>query len=206
MRTTLFALVVAIGTATAGAQTLEGGDRPDPDVAQAGLAWLLGDYGKALRHFRAAAARGSPHGQYNLAMMLLLGEGTAPQPRQAVAWLHNAAQNGLARAQYELAELHVKGRHVPRSLSRAAWWHGLAAQQGWLDSQVKLADMHLRGSGVRRDMREALQWYVLAAAQGNAYARGKALELGQRLDSVQAPPDKQPSFSRAPDVRIDGPL
>jgi TPR repeat protein len=73
---------------------------------------------------------------------------------------------------------------VPRSLSRAAWWHRQGARQGWLDSQVKLADMHLRGSGVRRDLREALHWYVQAAAQGHAYARAKALELGQRLDGV----------------------
>jgi TPR repeat protein len=184
MRTTLLAVLIAIATITAGAQTLDEDDRPDPDVAQAGLAWLIGDHGKALRHFQAAAARGNAHGQYNLAMMLLLGEGTAAQPRQAVAWLRKAARNGLARAQYEFAELHFEGRHVPRSLSQAAWWHGKAARQGWLESQLKLADMHMRGSGVRRDRREALRWYVLAAARGNAYARDKALELGRRFDDI----------------------
>lgn len=72
---------------------------PDLDLMQAWPAWLVGDHVKARRHFLAAALRGHPHAKYNLAMMLIHGEGGPSSPAEACALLRTAAGHvELARA------------------------------------------------------------------------------------------------------------
>jgi TPR repeat protein len=75
---------------------------PDPDLLQAWPAWLVGDHAKARRHFLAAARRGNPLGQYNLAMMLVHGEGGPPSMAKACALLLTSAVS------VELARLELK--------------------------------------------------------------------------------------------------
>jgi TPR repeat protein len=81
----------------------------DPDVLQGGPAWLVGDHVKARRHFRAAAERGHPLGQYNLAMMLLHREGGPCGATEAVALLHQASDAGIVLASEALEQLHDGG-------------------------------------------------------------------------------------------------
>ncbi|HEU5296769.1 MAG TPA: SEL1-like repeat protein [Burkholderiaceae bacterium] len=64
---------------------------PDPDLLLAWPAWLVGDHVKARGHFLAATRRGHPLGQYNLAMMLIHGEGGPASPAEACALLRRAA-------------------------------------------------------------------------------------------------------------------
>jgi len=65
------------------------------EVVQGETAWLLGDHVEARRHFRIAAQRGSPLGQYNLAMMLLYREGGPCDAAQAIALLGKSADAGV---------------------------------------------------------------------------------------------------------------
>jgi len=81
----------------------------DLDVLQGGPAWLVGDHVKARRHFRAAAERGHPLGQYNLAMMLLHREGGPCGANEAVALLHQASEAGIVLASVALAQMHERG-------------------------------------------------------------------------------------------------
>jgi TPR repeat protein len=75
---------------------------PDPDLLQAWPAWLVGDHARARSHFLAAARRGHPLGQYNLAMMLIHGEGGPPSLAEACVLLRkSAARLELARAALE---------------------------------------------------------------------------------------------------------
>jgi TPR repeat protein len=100
MRQSILSLLVVCAGA-AGAQSLPvlGAD---PDLLQAFPAWLVGDHAKARRHFLAAARRGDPLGQYNLAMMLIHGEGGPPSVEQACALLRTAAVRvAVARAELE---------------------------------------------------------------------------------------------------------
>ena len=64
---------------------------PDPDLLLAWPAWLVGDHVKARGHFLAAARRGHPLGQYNLAMMLIHGEGGPASPAEACVLLRQSA-------------------------------------------------------------------------------------------------------------------
>jgi TPR repeat protein len=70
----LTASILLAGAAAAHGQSLPEAP-PDPDLLHAWPAWLVGDHVKARQHFLAAARRGHPLGQYNLAMMLIHGEG-----------------------------------------------------------------------------------------------------------------------------------
>ena len=81
----------------------------DLDLLQGGPAWLVGDHVKARRHFRAAALRGHPLGQYNLAMMLLHREGGACDTAQAAVLLRKSADAGNSLAREALEQMHAQG-------------------------------------------------------------------------------------------------
>ena len=81
----------------------------DLDLAQGGPAWLVGDHVKARRHFRAAAQRGHPLGQYNLAMMLLHHEGGPCGASEAMALLRRAAEGGVGLAREALEQIQDSG-------------------------------------------------------------------------------------------------
>ena len=80
----------------------------DPDLMQAWPAWLVGDHVKARHHFRAAAENGHPLGQYNLAMMLLHGEGGPCEPVGAETLLRKAADSGVELARQGLTQIHLR--------------------------------------------------------------------------------------------------
>lgn len=104
-------LVACTGAASAQASPPEQLPLPDLDldVMQGGPAWLVGDHVKARQHFRAAAQRGHPLGQYNLAMMLLHREGGPCASAKAVALLHKATQGGIGLAREALEQMHDGG-------------------------------------------------------------------------------------------------
>lgn len=84
------------------------GAAPDPNLMQAWPAWLVGDHVKARRHFRVASENGHPLGQYNLAMMLLHGEGGPCRPAEAKTLLRKAAYGGVDLARQALDQIHVR--------------------------------------------------------------------------------------------------
>ena len=77
----------------------------ESDVVQGGMAWLVGDHAEARRHFQVAAQRGSPLGQYNLAMMLLYREGGSCDAAQAIALLRKSAYAGIDLARDALNQM-----------------------------------------------------------------------------------------------------
>lgn len=81
----------------------------DPDLMQGGPAWLVGDHVKARYHYRAAAQRGHPLGQYGLAMMLLYREGGSCGTAEAVALLRKSAEGGVVLAREALEQLRSRG-------------------------------------------------------------------------------------------------
>jgi len=105
MRHSLSCLLLAC-TTVAGAQFGPPVPTSVPDleqeVVQGGTAWLVGDHVEARRHFQVAAQRGSPLGQYNLAMMLLYREGGPCDAAQAIALLRKSADGGVDLAREAL--------------------------------------------------------------------------------------------------------
>jgi TPR repeat protein len=89
MRHLTASILLACASAASGQPVPE--PAPDPDLMQAWPAWLVGDHEKARRHFLTAARRGHPLGQYNLAMMLIHGEGGPPSLVEACSLLQTSA-------------------------------------------------------------------------------------------------------------------
>ena len=81
---------------------------PDIDLLQAGPAWLVGDQVKARGHFYAAAQRGNPLAQYNLAMMMLYREGGPCNILEARVLLRKAETGGVFLARDAIEHMQVR--------------------------------------------------------------------------------------------------
>ena len=92
---------------------------PPPAQAQtreAVVAYEAGRFDEALQGFSSAARQGNRLAQFNYAMMLLRGEGTAARPQEALVWLRKAADNGMTHAQYTWGDLYERGELVPNEV------------------------------------------------------------------------------------------
>lgn len=130
-----------------------------------------GDYPAALAGFRREATRGDRLAQFNYAMMLLKGEGTAASVPDGVRWLSEAAGAGMTQAQYVLATMYDDGQFVARDATVAHGWYLKAAQQGNVQAELALANQFLDGRGTPRDNHEAFVWYQKAADAGEPVAQ-----------------------------------
>lgn len=149
--------------------------RPAPPAEamtrQAVAAYEAGAFDAALRDFAQAARQGNRLAQFNYAMMLLRGDGTAPKPQEALTWLKKAADNEMTHAQFTWGELHERGDLVPKSLPEANRWYEKAGQGGHVQAQVALATNYFTGRGVDRDYGKAFEWYRRAASAGDGGAQ-----------------------------------
>jgi uncharacterized protein len=156
----LLSLAVAAFSAAAG-----GADGP------AWQAYVRGDYAAARSLYEEKARAGDRLAQYNLAMMLLRGEGGVSDPEDGARWLRKAADAGMVQAQYNLGLLYEGGVGVPRSLTAASEWWEKAAEHGHVDAQVELATQYFLGRGAPKDWKLAARWYEAAAENGDAGAQ-----------------------------------
>jgi uncharacterized protein len=134
-------------------------------------AYARGDYVAARSLFEEKARADDRLAQYNLAMMLLRGEGGASDPEAGARWLRKAADAGMVQAQYNLALLYEGGIGVPRSLTAATEWWEKAAKHGHTEAQVELATQYFLGRGAPKDWKLAARWYEAAAENGDAGAQ-----------------------------------
>ena len=81
------------------------------------VAYQRGDFAAARAAYERDARLGDRLAQFNLATMLLRGEGGAADPASGVDWLRKAAEAGMAQAQYNLGLLYESGTGVARSLT-----------------------------------------------------------------------------------------
>jgi TPR repeat protein len=176
-------LLVAV---VASAQRLQIVPDDDLDLANGFAAYQARDAKRALEHFRKAAERNQRVAQFNLAVMLLTGDGVPADPAAGLGWLRRAADNGMARAQHALGLLYDSGEHVGgRSPQQATLWYRKAAEQGWRDAQLNLGTQYFLGRGAPQDMREAARWYEKAAEQGDEGAAYILASLYEKGDGVE---------------------
>ncbi len=140
-----------------------------------------GNFAVALKEFREAAARGNRLAQFNYAMMLLNGEGTAANPEEGRKWLRKAADANMSHAQYVYGKMYDDGDFVARDPVEAHQWFLKAAQQGHVQAELALANQFLDGRGTPRDNAQAFFWYKKAAEGGDMtaqYVAGSFYERG----------------------------
>lgn len=157
-------------------------------LAQFNLAMMIfrgecaGSRDSAIGWLKKSAAQGLPQAQYNLGLVFENGDGIPRSQTDATAWFRRAAMQGHTAAQTSLATQYMLGRGAPRDLAQAAMWYERAATGKDVAAQYIIASFYEHGDGVKTDLRRALYWYGQAAEQGDVLARGKAEEVGAKLD------------------------
>jgi TPR repeat protein len=186
----IFAVVLAMGLASAMAMPSFAQDDEDDTADAASTAFNNGDYAGALKIWQPRADQGDPDAMTNIGVLYQFGLGIPRSMKKAAALYEKAAQLGFVTAQYDLANLYYDGNGVDRDRKQAARWYTAAAQGGHAKSQFYLAQMYESGEGVDENEATALQWYQKAADQGLPEAQ---YTLGNKLingDNVGADPDK----------------
>jgi TPR repeat protein len=148
------------------------------------VAYQRGDFAAARAAYEHDARLGDRLAQFNLATMLLRGEGGAADAAAGVEWLRKAAQAGMAQAQYNLGLLYESGTGVDRSLTAATEWWEKAAQQGHVDAQVQLGTQYFLGRGAPKDWALAARWYEAAAENGDPGAQYLIASFYEHGDGV----------------------
>lgn len=146
-----------------------------------------GQQTQALDEFRRAAEQGNRLAQFDYAMMLLNGEGVAPDPRGAVQWLERAANAGMSQAQYVYGKMFDDGYIVDKSIPQANRWYEKAAKQGHVQAQAAIANEYFIGRGVPRDYKTAFGWYEKAAQGGDLPSQYIVASYYERGYGVVAP-------------------
>jgi TPR repeat protein len=180
-----FALATACALASAAyaqnAAPEQGQAAADPETQTAVADYNAGNFAAALKEFHEAADHGNRLAQFNYAMMLLNGEGTAANVDEGRKWLRKAADQNMSHAQYVYGRMYDDGDFVARDPAQAHEWFLKAAQQGHVQAELALANQFLDGRGTPRDNAKAFFWYKKAAEGGDMtaqYVTGSFYELG----------------------------
>ena len=156
--------------------------RATPTASANGTEKLPPGIGGALR---AAAAKGDPAAQYEIAQRYADGRGVPQDAAESAAWLERAAKQGLVPAQFRLGGLYEKGLGVTKNLDNARHLYTVAGEAGNAKALHNLAVLYAEGIDGKPDYQTAAQWFRKAAAYGMAdsqynlgvlYARGIGVE------------------------------
>ncbi len=90
----------------------------------------------------ALANAGEEDAQMALCSAYSYGLGTAPDPRQALAFCSGAAKNGAPRAQLLLGDFHLQGIGTETDVGAAKFWYAKAAEQGMMQGHIGLASIY----------------------------------------------------------------
>lgn len=126
---------------------------------------------------REAAKRGDANASFRLALMLLNGQGVAPNRAEAARFMKIAAELGHVRAQYILGTFYHEGTGVKQDQKAAARWIARAAAGGDAEAQYAYGLLLLSGGGVPVDKVRAMEWLGKASRQGSEGARDVLREL-----------------------------
>jgi TPR repeat protein len=157
----LFALAL-IGPASPG--PLEDGE----------AAYRAGDFAVAMELFRPLAEDGEAKAQFHLGRMYALGQGVAPDSKEAIGWYRKAAEQGNADAEYVLAVMvEDNAAASPRDAAEARAWLRQAAEQGGFNAQFRLGMAYAKGDlGLpRNDVLARMRLSLAALRAENAYVR-----------------------------------
>jgi len=148
----------ANGAAASSAETVSGAGEPLELPAP-----TVGPYS-----LRLAATQGDPSAQFEVAVRIGEGQGTAQDSKEAALWYERSANNGFAMAQYRLGTLYERGLGVAKDLEQAEVWYTRAAEQGNVKAMHNLAVLIAGYGGTDPDYATASRWFAEAAERGLA--------------------------------------
>jgi localization factor PodJL len=134
---------------------------------------------------RAAATKGDPAAEFEVAVRLAEGRGMPQNFTAAAEWFERAAQRGLVPAQFRLGGLYEKGMGVKKDLEAARRLYLAAANAGHAKAMHNLAVLYAEGADGKPDYQTAAYWFRRGADHGVTdsqynlailYARGIGVE------------------------------
>eukprot|EP00727_Mastigamoeba_balamuthi_P009484 m51a1_g5158 hypothetical protein (351) ;mRNA; r:98648-99780 len=128
----------------------------------------MGDLGKAVELWQAAAELDEVAAVYNVAWCTDTGNGMPRCPDDALALYRLAAAQSYPPALNNLGVRYRNGEGVPRDLRRAARLFEEAAARNNLSGMFNLAYSYSTGEGAEKDKAKALALYREAAARGHS--------------------------------------
>jgi localization factor PodJL len=115
---------------------------------------------------RAAAAKGDPAAEYEIAQRYAEGRGVPQNLAEAAEWFDRAARQGLAPAQFRLGGFYEKGFGVKKDLEAARRLYLVAAEAGNAKAMHNLAVLYAEGIDGKPDYPSAAKWFRKAADYG----------------------------------------
>jgi localization factor PodJL len=115
---------------------------------------------------RAAAAKGEPAAEYEIAQRYAEGRGVPQDLAEAAVWFDRAAKQGLAVAQFRLGGFYEKGFGVTKDLEAARRLYTSAADAGNAKAMHNLAVLYAEGIDAKPDYQNAAKWFRKAADYG----------------------------------------
>jgi localization factor PodJL len=115
---------------------------------------------------RAAAGKGDPAAEYEIAQRYAEGRGVPQNLAEAADWLEHAAKQGLAPAQFRLGGFYEKGFGVKKDLDAARRLYLAAAEAGNAKAMHNLAVLYAEGIDGKPDYQNAAKWFRKAADYG----------------------------------------
>jgi localization factor PodJL len=114
----------------------------------------------------AAAVKGDPAAQYEVAVRFAEGRGVPQDLTAAAEWFERAAKQGLTPAQFRLGGLNEKGLGVPKNPENARRLYLAAAEAGNAKAMHNLAVLYAEGFDGKPDYPTAAKWFRKAADHG----------------------------------------
>jgi uncharacterized protein len=158
---------------------------PAEDSRSATVAYMKGDYAKALRLLQSFAEQGDDTAQYMVGSMYDEGKGAPQDYAAAVRWFRKAAEQGNDLAQFSLGLMYFHGHGVSQSDVAAVSWYRKAAGQNNAHAKTKLGAMYYLGRGVPQDFVLAHMWFNLATADGDKEAVAPRDGLSKQMTPEQ---------------------
>ncbi|PWF47814.1 SEL1-like repeat protein [Massilia glaciei] len=195
--------------------------RKDKTLDQAYAAYDARDYALALRTFKVSYNKvGWDEAALMLGSMYLAGQGTARDPKEAIAWYIKVAEarrlgthysrfnpsnpeyaNPRIQSQLHLAQMYMEGVDVPRDPARARAWYQEAADLDHVPAMFTLARMLQSGYGGAKEPAKAAKLYAGAAKAGYLPAQYVMARLHQAGQLV--PQDAQAAFDLFQQVAVN---
>jgi len=161
------------------------------DLQEAGAAFTLGNYQKAIALFMPLAKQGNPLAQGTLGMMHAKGHGVPQNYQEAIKWYRKAAEQGYPLAQYDLGLAYENGHGVSQDSQMAIKWWTKAAEQNHAFAQYLLGLQYLKNNFEKESVPSgdalipAYKWVNMAAANGVEKAKKMLNMLREQMTNAQ---------------------
>src|SRR5262249_24050440 len=103
---------------------------------------------------RAAAEKGDPKTQYDLARRYERGTGVEKDYAKAAQWASKSADQGYSNSQALLGSYYGRGLGVGKDPQEAVKWYRKSAEQGDALAQYAMGGFYANGRGVAKDVNE----------------------------------------------------